>query len=167
MRKLEIGGRPNPVPGYEQLHEDVRWGGDRLPYDDESFDEVYASHVIEHVPWFRVEYAILEACRVLRRGGTIEIHTVDFGYLVECYLRGRAGDQWQARGHNPDLHPFRWIASRIFSVGPGDNWHLGIFDRAYLTELLDAAGFGELESVDHPKGPNHGPMNLGIRGRKP
>jgi len=170
-RRLEIGGHPAPVPGFEQLPAGVRWGTDRLPYPDGTFAEVYSSHVIEHVPWWLTQAAITEAVRVLEPGGLLEIHTVDFGYLVRCYQARDAGDGWQARGKNPHLHPIRWLASRLYSVDEdlgGDNWHRAVFDWPYLVELLSGAGLAGIDRAWEPRGrEKHGAINIGIRGRKP
>jgi SAM-dependent methyltransferase len=64
----------------------VDWKVDicRMPFDDGSFDFVFASHVLEHVP--DDEAAIAEVARVLRPGGVALLpvpivagHTVDYG----------------------------------------------------------------------------------------
>lgn len=44
----------------------------KLPFPDNSVDEVLASHVFEHV--HRWEYLIKELHRVMAPGGTIRIH---------------------------------------------------------------------------------------------
>ena len=165
--KIEIGGGNSPVEGFEQL--ECRWGYEPLPLEDESVDELYASHVIEHIPWWLSQQAIDDAHRVLKVGGTLEVHTVDFRYLTKQYLNGLRADDWTARGHNPDLDSFLSIASRIFSVGDEDkrNWHRAIFDREYLDRLFSSAGFVDLIRPDWPLGrQKHGPINIGIRGVK-
>lgn len=50
-----------------------------LPYEDNTFDEVYSFMIFEHLtsPYF----ALSEMHRVLKKGGKIEIHTNNAGYL--------------------------------------------------------------------------------------
>ncbi len=167
-RMLEIGGGDHPVEGYEQINEG--WGFKPLPFPDETFDEVYSAHTIEHVPWWLTEAAIAEARRVLKTGGQLEIHTVDFAYLVNCWMERRVGDKWAARGKNTEMHPMRWVASRIFSVAEtmdDPNWHRAIFDYPYLEELLTMGGFVAVRLEERLKGPmRHGPINIGIVGVK-
>ena len=168
MRLLEIGGGEHPVEGYEQINEG--WGFKPLPFEDGTFERVYSSHCIEHVPWWLTKFAIAEVYRVLKPAGVFEVHTVDFAYLVGCYQKGAVGDKWGARGRNKEMHLMRWIASRVFSVAetPADpNWHRAIFDYPYLEELFKWAGFVGMIAVKAPMGPmKHGPINVGIKGVK-
>ena len=144
----------------------AEWGLDRLPFDDCTVSEIYACHVIEHIGWMNVEAALVEAWRVLRVGGTIEIHTIDFAKAVEVYRSGvKADDRTE--------HVMEEINFRLFAYAkrPGDracaNWHHGAFDRGYLEWRLEMCGFGSFERVDEPRGPEkHGAYNLGVRGVK-
>jgi SAM-dependent methyltransferase len=165
--KLEIGGGSSPVPGLVQA--EGRWGYEPLPYPDGEYDLVYASHVIEHIPWWKSQDAVDDASRLLKRNGCLEIHTVDFRYLVCCYLADQPADNWDGRGNNPDHDYMLSIASRIFSVGEPDdlNWHRAIFDMAHLTRLIINAGLVIHGYPKEPRGPTkHGKINIGIRGLK-
>jgi len=165
LKKLEIGGGEHPLEGYEQMN--AAWGLKPLLFDSNIFDEIYSSHCIEHVPWFQIPDAISEAYRILKPGGFLEIHTVNFNYLVQCYLQGNAGDKWNARGHNPEMDAFKWINSRIFSVGPDDNWHKAVLTKPYLEKLFTDAGFTNLKHLKEPRGAQkHGPISFGIKGTK-
>jgi 2-polyprenyl-6-hydroxyphenyl methylase/3-demethylubiquinone-9 3-methyltransferase len=66
------------VPGLAQAREHgvnpVRGDAGRLPFRDEVFDVVVAGEVLEHVP--DPDTVVTEACRVLRRGGTLIIDTI-------------------------------------------------------------------------------------------
>jgi SAM-dependent methyltransferase len=57
-------GRVWPVQDYD---------GRRLPYDDESFECIFSSNVLEHVP--ALHELLIEQLRVLKRGGSM-IHVV-------------------------------------------------------------------------------------------
>lgn len=173
--RLEIG------PGPEKLGEDwttvsaapgpavdymCEWGLDTFPLQDGSVDEIYASHVIEHVPWLHAEVALMEAWRVLKPGGLIEIHTIDFAKIVETYV---AGTKAEHRGG----HVMQELSYRLYATSrqPGDrscvNWHHAAYDRGYLTHLLGVCGFGSIEPVAEPRGPEkHGVYNLGLRAIK-
>src|SRR5262249_22644967 len=48
---------------------DAIYNGDRLPYDDESFDTVLSIQVLEHTP--RPQALLNEMSRVLKRDGTL------------------------------------------------------------------------------------------------
>lgn len=176
MIGLEIG------PGPSRLGDDwitldsigapdylAEWGTDKLPFADNWFDIVYASHVLEHVPWTKTLAALGEAYRVLRPGGTLEIWVPDFEYLVKCYLNGTLGDDW--RHENPDNDPMVWLNGRVFTYGgplglADPNWHRALFDRWYLGQCLTQAGFRSIDFLKKPRGHDHGPINLGMSGIK-
>lgn len=48
-----------------------------LPYEDETIDNIYASHVVEHFTRDEWEFVRGEWARILKRGGTIEIRCPD------------------------------------------------------------------------------------------
>lgn len=176
-RKLEIGPGEFPLgdgwetadcvqrPGLTHLCD---WSSERLPVDDGTFELVYTSHAIEHLPWYRIEHALGELFRVLVPGGSVEIWTVDFSYLVRRYLERRAGDGW--RRCNPEGDPMKWLAGRVFGYGSPENWHRSLFDWPYLRDCLRGAGFRPVERIDateRPRGYDHGQINLGVRAFKP
>src|SRR5690242_15221442 len=55
-------------------------------------EEVYASHVLEHIPWPHAVSAITEWARVLRPGGTIKISVPDMELLAR--MLARAQNPW-------------------------------------------------------------------------
>lgn len=44
-----------------------------LPFDDGAFERAYLGHVLEHIPWDRVQIALAEVRRVVRKGGEVRI----------------------------------------------------------------------------------------------
>ncbi len=56
---------------------------DKIPYSDNSVDNIYISHVIEHIETKFVKNFIEEAFRVLKPGGVLRIVTVDARFLFE------------------------------------------------------------------------------------
>jgi predicted SAM-dependent methyltransferase len=174
FKSLEIGSGTRPVcPQWDRL--DVRpgpgvtvaarWGDGPLPIADNTYDLVYASHVLEHVAWFKTASALREAYRVLKPGGVLEVWVPDFSKIVDSYRAGRCGDHW--RKHNPHGDPWRWLNGRIFAYGPEPNWHKAVFDPQSLARRLREAGFVRIRKLRKPRGYDHGPVNLGMRGVKP
>lgn len=147
----------------------AEWGTNPLPFDDNTFSLVYASHVLEHIPWFKTIDALQEVHRILQPGGVVEIWVPNFEYLVECYLKGTLGDDW--RRDNPNDDPMLWFNGRLFTyggpLGLGDpNWHRAVFDGDYLRQCLLKAGFSKTDWLKKPRGHDHGPINLGMSGTK-
>lgn len=176
MKRLEIGPGEHPLgPEWDTLDccgeptIKSEWGKP-LPISDGVYDECYSSHCIEHVPWYQVTVALAEVFRVLKPGGTFEVHTVDFGKVARHYSDEFAPDRWDAGGLNRPFHWMRWISGRVFAYEKDgqQNWHRSLFDYDYLRDCLREAGFVNIEDVDEPRGrEKHANINLGMRCRKP
>ena len=177
MRKLEIGPGPKKlgsdwttVGDFERegvVDHVCMWGHQDLPFEDSSFDLVYASHALEHVPWYLVDHAISECFRVLAPGGRIEIHVPDFEYIVNSYLNKKVGDHWVK--YNNREHHLIWASSRLFSYGPTfSNYHKSAFDQDYLFFLLSKAGFTDPTRLTEGAAfKYHGAINIGVSAKKP
>lgn len=130
-----------------------------MMYGDPELRSVNAAAFADEAP--DTHHALAEAHRILRPGGCLELWVPDFGYLVECYLAYRCGDDW--RHQNPDGDPMRWLNGRLFAYGPPQaNWHRAVFDRVGLTRQLLAVGFAAVTRLDSPRGYDHGRINLGV-----
>lgn len=93
---LNVGSGSYPIDGFISLDLDSEWyrvSGrqftpynmitDDLPYGDGSVDNIYCSHVIEHLPDEVVLRFLTESHRVLRQGGTLRIACPDAEFLWE------------------------------------------------------------------------------------
>ena len=58
---------------------------DGLPYEDNSFDVVYSSHFIEHIPVDQIEFFFNDVYRILKPGGLIRLVTPDLEFLNNEY----------------------------------------------------------------------------------
>lgn len=98
----------------------------KLPYEDNSIDEIRSSNVIEHFGKHEVLPLLQEWVRVLKTGGILDIHTVDARRTLE---------RWQTipwtrlcdslMGHQSDEYQF----------------HKVMFDRDSFSKYLQKAGF--------------------------
>ena len=82
-----------------------------LPFADRTFDAVYHSHVLEHLPRDRAVPFLRECRRVLRPGATLRVAVPDLEELARLYLesvrRTREGERdWQ---HNHD-----WLMLELY-----------------------------------------------------
>lgn len=137
-----------------------------LPIEDNCFNLIYMSHVLEHVPWFQTVDVLKELKRILQPKGVLEIWVPDLKKLVTAYLEGHmGGDKW--RKFNKENDPVKWFNGRLFTYGPNDeNWHRAAFDTPYLIRCLKQAGFNMIKPLQYPRGYDHGWINLGMAGVK-
>jgi SAM-dependent methyltransferase len=186
-RKLEIGPGDYRIPGFETLkivtgrHVDyVANASRRMPFPDNSFDLIYASHIIEHVPWYQVRDTLAEWVRVLKPGGALEIWTPDGLKIAKAFVDAElnGGRDFEQDGwwrFNDDHDPCVWMSGRCFSYGDGSgrlahpNWHLALFSDRYLKKLLAEVGLVDIRQLSKEaiRGYDHGWINLGFTGRKP
>jgi len=141
------------------------WGREPLPLLDASFDRVFASHVLEHIAWYRTYDALREAWRVLKPAGELELYTPDFAHIVQGYQSRQCLDTW--RRFNSQGHFMRWVNGRIFAYGPDAQeldatipiplpFHKAVFDYEYLAECLTDVGFVEVRRLPPRPSRPHG-----------
>lgn len=186
IRFLEIGPGLSRLDGFETLNiidsKAVDYIADisqKLLFTDNSFDLIYASHVIEHVPWFLQKQLFNELFRIIKINGLIEIWVPDFEkilYVINSYIKEGVNltdkDGWYR--FNEDKDVFTWVNGRIFTYGDGTsnpmsfNWHRCVFTFDYLKKLLESAGFVDITLMNRNeiRGIDHGWINLGVKARK-
>jgi predicted SAM-dependent methyltransferase len=82
-----------------------------IPFDENTFDLVYHSHLLEHFPKTTAETFMKECHRVLKPQGILRVVVPDFEQIVRIYLmaleKAIAGsDEWAAN--------YEWILLEIF-----------------------------------------------------
>lgn len=147
-RKLEIGSRSKPRPGY--IHHDIRplehieivCDAKKFPKElYETFDEVYASHILEHFNRFEVKGVLMEWTKLIRPGGVIDIVVPDVREIAR-----------QLTENFIDLEFFNYLM-----FGGNDyqyNVHKYGFDVVSLGTMLEAQGFEVLSAVEGIKWEN-------------
>lgn len=185
-RCLEIGSGNERLKGFETLNivggRNVDYVFDAakpLPFENETFDLIYASHILEHIVWYHTETALAEWVRILKPGGTLEVWVPDGLKICQTLINAElndvndtAKDGWYK--FNPRKDPCIWANGRIFTYGDGTgnpkhpNWHKAIFTPRYLKELFEIVGLRNIREIDNAevRGYDHGWINLGMRGTK-
>ncbi len=186
-RLLEIGPSENRLEGFETLNilpgKEVDYLLDAtkpLPFDAGVFDLIYASHIIEHVPWYQVEDVLTEWVRILKPSGKLEIWTPNGLKICRAFVdkedRGEdryLQDEWPRFNEERDV--CKWASGRIFAYGDGTgrtdhpNWHRSLFSPRYLHSLFEKVGLKNIREMksEEVRGYDHGWINLGIEGTKP
>jgi SAM-dependent methyltransferase len=145
--KLNLGSGDSPLPSFVNVDALPDAPGvdvvanlfEPLPFDDGAAALIYASHVLEHLPYPEVPRILAEWRRVLCDGGQLLIAVPDLDVVAEQLVRRRG---WFIPPHAP------WIA--LIYGGNKDQYdvHLGGFNGPYLAGLLVDAGFGAIRRVE-------------------
>jgi predicted SAM-dependent methyltransferase len=140
--KLHLGCGTRYLPGYIHIdisnydHINIRTDIRKLSeIHDNSVDDIYASHVLEHFKRYEIFDILKEWNRVLKIGGTIHIAVPDFEACVE---------QYNQKKYLPEL-------VGLLCGGQKNEYdhHSIIFDRNILTKFLNEAGFDNVKPYDH------------------
>lgn len=143
-RRLHIGGIEQKE-GWEILNtvdkkivDHLRQADDLSVFDDNTFVEIYASHVLEHMDYNgELQKAITEWYRTLTPGGKIYISVPDLEILAELFLN-------KDLSINERFHVVRMIFGG--HIDKYDYHHVGLY-MEILTEFLGTAGFINIQRV--------------------
>lgn len=135
--RLDVGCGKGPRPGF--IGVDRTLGGEMLPrmrlkdgteFDDNSVDEIYASHCLEHLGHWEARDMIREWNRVLKPGGRLRVAVPDMRKIFEGYCNAApinvGGYCWGGQTDENDFH----------KTG---------FDEGLLTALLEHFGFDDVK----------------------
>ncbi len=186
IRFLEIGPGDERIRDFETINiiktKNTDYVSDvskKIDFPDKTFNIVYASHILEHIPWYMLEKTIKEWTRVLKIGGSLEVWVPDGLKIAKAFCDSEQGinndfmkDGWYR--FNEEKDPTKWFSGRMFSYGDGIgtrghfNFHLATFSERYLKKLFIDAGFKNIVKMDNSecRGYDHGWINLGIKGTK-
>lgn len=145
MRKLHIGGKVR-LDGWEVLNaipdacvDHVGDARDLSQFADNTFDEIYASHVVEHFDYFgELEHTLREWKRVLVPNGRLAISVPDLDILARLFV------QTDALSFND-----RFLIMRMMFGGHVNEYdhHKAGLSQDLLTGFLMLAGFAGIERV--------------------
>jgi predicted SAM-dependent methyltransferase len=151
-RKVEVGSGGSPQPGYLHIdlnpsspHLEYVAAAHELPLPDGWADELLASHVLEHVEPRHLEATLREWHRVLKPGGTVEIHTPDSAHLMEQWLDAPRGEKWALQVAILGMSGHAGMRTPEQITMRGD--HQIFFDRDLLRESLEKTGFIDIRDL--------------------
>jgi predicted SAM-dependent methyltransferase len=146
-RKLHVGGQVR-VEGWEILNinpgpnvDHVSDAGNLECFPDDTFTEIYASHVLEHFDYTGpLVGALKEWIRVMAPGGTLYVSVPDLDVLARLFL-------------DRELLSYqdRFLTMRMIFGGHIDksDYHLVGLNEEFLRDLLRIAGFTDIRRVEN------------------
>lgn len=137
MLRLDIGSGDNPREGFTgvDLYSDaegiVNAPMNALPFPDESVDEIYSSHALEHIGKYEVVPTLREWRRVMKWDARLTIEVPDLTWVCKNWLSWLTND---------------WHMDAIFGdqSTPGQ-YHKTGFTRKIMYGYLEQAGFENRE----------------------
>lgn len=167
MRKINIGaGSSWYEEGWELL--DNGSGGYHEPWKhkgkcwdtglpDDTYDIIFTSHMLEHVPHFRIEKTIAEFNRIMKTGATLRILVPDLKKYATAYVNGDVSYFSGSRHYSDHLGIGGSFVRLLISPGQqtlafsreldevfGGYAHLAAYDFEMMKRLLERWGFGEV-----------------------
>lgn len=150
--KLFLGCGPLPIHPYHyqfindswvfiDLYVDdpkiVKMDARRLEYNDEEADEIYSSHLLEHLETAEIISTLAEWWRVLKRGGKLRLNVPDMEWAAKCLL----GQEKSSYFDTPQ---------KILEIFYGSQSHEGEFHKTGFTDYilknyLEITGFVDIE----------------------
>ena len=98
--KLNLGCGNNKKGGYINIDTDPQYSPDilsdiqDLTYDNESIDEIIASHVIEHIPMLKVITCLKNWYGWLKHGGALYLAIPDWDVMHKLFLNRCDFNTW-------------------------------------------------------------------------
>ncbi len=143
-KKLHLGCGERYLEGY--IHVDINTFDhidyltkvdDLSMFENDSVNEIYASHVLEYFDIFESIDVLKEWKRVLIPGGELRLAVPDFNKLIKVYS--------QTQNIGDVIGPIigRWELNNTEKI-----YHKQIFDEKSLTELLSKSGFKNINLWD-------------------
>ena len=133
-----------------QIKCDVR----QLPFDSDSVDDIYASHIIEHFDFYEAFKVLDEWKRVLKIGGFLRLETPDLLALCKRFVES---DEQNRIGLYPQFYAYPWIDGQQ---------HKFLYTPSQLSWTLDKAGFTAIQRVPAVRYTNIADICLGMVARK-
>jgi len=138
MLKLNLGCGDYSLDGWVNIdlynsQADLCCDARKLPYEGSSVDEIWASHLIEHLDFRQGLEALTEWYRVLRVGGKLSLETLDFIGLCGEFLRSGG-----------DVRFFDAFFGYPWVEGSG---HKFLYTESQLRGTLEVVGFRNIVGV--------------------
>ena len=152
---------------FKRMSYDMR--NDNIPFDDNSVDNIYCSHVIEHIETGYVQNFYKEAFRVLKKQGVFRISVPDSDFLYKFMLLSKSPDieknlfreiayhRINKPNYGLKMHYKKYTYKKLMKELRTDvkydkyhsDWHINNWDESRLNKLGKIAGFKHILKSTH------------------
>ena len=140
MIKLNLGCGGMILPDYTNCDKyderaDLKCDVVDLPFDDNSVDHIYASHIIEHFDFYQAFDVLKEWRRVLKEGGSLAVETPDLLGTCKAFIKGEESRRVELYGH---FFATPWIDGQV---------HKFLYTETQIKWTLEKTGFKDIKKV--------------------
>jgi len=111
-----------------------------LPFQNESVDYIYTSHLLEHLYKPKSKHLLEEAFRVLKPNGMIRVCIPDLEHAFKLYQEGKKDEALHLFFPDPEKDAGEF------------NRHKYMYDYDMLHDMLDAIGFQDIRRCAYQEG---------------
>lgn len=145
--RLNLGCGRVHLPGYVNIDKyrssaDLVMDVVKLPFPSNSVDEIFSSHMVEHMTYTEFVKGVKEWKRVLRKAGLLIIRCPNFEKRLRDWLNADYQERWGE--NNYGVNEILGFQDR----GPG-HMNRNVFTSERLANLVSKAGFEVLECHPH------------------
>ena len=110
-------------------------------FEDDSIEQIYACHVLEHFSHEEVKKVLFRWHQVLVKGGELRISVPDIDRIVKIYIEN--WQHFQTPGNSP------WIGLLYGGQGDPYDFHKTGFNFCWMKFILEQVGFEEVKEYPH------------------
>lgn len=122
----------------------------RLPFLSSTVDNIYTSHMIEHLSRSGLVYFLKKAHRILKDGAVLRIVAPDLRLHIKSYLISNDADRFMEKIGVSDGE-FNSMRNRIKLLILGFRDHQWMYDTKSISILLKKAGFKNIKILNPGK----------------
>lgn len=150
--RLNLGSGVTKGNGYwttvDLVGSDINWDLRRgIPLPDNSVDEVYCSHLLEHIPYPQIKIFLLEVRRVLKQSGAFKVAVPNARIYIEAYV-AKKPIPTEIILYTPALVKTGSFMDHINYIAYMSGSHAYMFDEENLINTLKLGKFTSIEYRD-------------------
>lgn len=118
-----------------------------LKFNDNTFDVVYCSHMIEHLTYNDASTFLLESKRVLKESGTLRLLLPDLDYYIQQYQMHKNADEFMKQTYLGEVETGKRNLKRKIKKtiwGNGTDRHLYMYNKESILSLLQKNGYSQI-----------------------
>ena len=141
---LNVDGGEHLKPQGYKIDKMFRFDEFPYPLENDSFDEILAMHVLEHISWRKQESVLKELFRVAKNGCELTVRVPALEALIKWVRNGKcnSGDLW----YNSHLKREQSLEERFLSMLLGgqahdEDFHIGTLWKERLERIMISSGW--------------------------